>query len=134
MEGVDFKEVCSPIIKHAFIIMILALIAVKDMKLNQLYVKTTFLQGRLQEEILMCQLEGYEDLKKKDYVCLLKKSLYGPKQSLRQWYLGFDDFMVSNGFRRCNYDSCVYFKMINNSIYVYLLLYVDDTLLASKDR
>ena len=82
----------------------------------------------------MSQLEGYEDPKKKDYVCLLKKSLYGLKQSPRQWYLKFDEFMVSNGFMRCNYDCCVYFKMINGSVYVYLLLYLDDMLLASKDR
>lgn len=82
----------------------------------------------------MCQLERYENPKKKDYVCLLKKSLYGLKQSPRQWYLGFDDFMVSNGFRKCNYDYCVYFKMVNSNVYVGLLLYVDDMLLTSKDR
>ena len=114
--------------------MILALTAVEDMELDQLNVKTAFLHGRLQEEILMCQLEGYENPKKKDYVYLLKKSLYGLKQSPRQWYLRFDDFMVSNRFRRCNYDCYVYFKLVNSSVYVCLLLYVDDILLASKDR
>ncbi|GJX28379.1 retrovirus-related pol polyprotein from transposon TNT 1-94 [Tanacetum coccineum] len=43
-------------------------------------------------------------------VCLLTKSLYGLKQSRRQWYKRFDVYMVSNGFSRSNYDSCVYFK------------------------
>ena len=83
-EGVDFKKVFSPVVRHASIIVILALISVEDMKLNQLDVKTAFLHRRLQKEILMYQLEGYEDPKKNDYVCLLKKSLYGLKQSLRQ--------------------------------------------------
>ncbi|KAH9668238.1 hypothetical protein KPL70_021339 [Citrus sinensis] len=133
-EGVDFQEVFSPVVRHASIRVILALTAVEDMELDQLDVKTAFLHGRLQEEIFMSQPEGYEDPKKKNCVCLLKKSLYGLKQSPRQWYLRFNEFMVSNGFMRCNYDCCVYFKKINTSVYVYLLLYVDDMLLASKDR
>ncbi|GKA08192.1 retrovirus-related pol polyprotein from transposon TNT 1-94 [Tanacetum coccineum] len=43
-------------------------------------------------------------------VCLLKKSLYGLKQSPRQWYKRFDVYMISNGFSRSSHDSCVYFK------------------------
>lgn len=42
--------------------------------------------------------------------------------------------MVSNGLKKCNYDCCVYFKLMKGSVYVYLLLYVDGMLLASKDR
>ena len=54
--------------------------AVHDMELDQLDVKTTFFYGRLQEEILMVQPEGYLDLERPEHVCLLKKSLYGLKQ------------------------------------------------------
>lgn len=41
---------------------------------------------------------------------------------------------MSNGLKKCNYDCCVYFKVMKGSFYVYLLLYVGDMLLASKDR
>ena len=54
------------------------------MELDQLDVKTTFLHGRLQKEILMTQPKGYVSFEHPDHVCLLKKSLYGLKQSLRQ--------------------------------------------------
>jgi hypothetical protein len=57
-------------------------------------------------------------------LCRLKKSLYDLKQSLREWYKRFDSFMISNGFHRSQYDSCVYLKCVNGSP-TCLLLYVD---------
>ncbi|KAH9680636.1 Integrase catalytic domain-containing protein [Citrus sinensis] len=133
-EGVDFKEVFSPVVRHASIRVILSLTAVQDMELDQLNVKTAFLHGRLQEEIFMTQPEEYEDPNKPRHVCLLKKSLYGLKQSPRQWYLRFDEFMVIHGFMRCNYDCCVYYKLLKDDLYIYLLLYVDNMLIACKIR
>ena len=67
-------------------------------------------------------------------VYLLKKSLYGLKQSPRQWYLRFDEFMVSNGYLRSSYDSCVYIKWLANAVEIFLLLYVDDMLIEFFDR
>ena len=82
----------------------------------------------------MQQLEGYVVIGKEDIVCLLKKSLYGLKQSPRQWYLRFDNFMITHAFNRCSYDCCVYFKEISGEGMIYLLLYVDDMLIACHDR
>nr|GEV58197.1 hypothetical protein [Tanacetum cinerariifolium] len=48
-------------------------------------------------------IKGYEQGNK---VRLLKKSFYGLKQSHRQWYKRFDEYMLSNGFKHCNYDNC----------------------------
>lgn len=53
---------------------------------------------------------------------------------MRQWNKRFDDFMVKNEYCRSDYDSCVYYKEIENEVYVYLLLYLDDILIASKDK
>ncbi|GJV24693.1 retrovirus-related pol polyprotein from transposon TNT 1-94 [Tanacetum coccineum] len=66
--------------------------------------------------------------------CLLKKYLYGLKQSPRQWYKRFDVYMINNGFSRSSYDSCVYFKEFAPGMYIYLLLYVDDMLIACKRK
>jgi ATP-binding cassette subfamily B (MDR/TAP) protein 1 len=41
--------------------------------------------------------------------------------------------MLSHGFKRSKYDSCVYIKYANGSP-IYLLLYVDDMLIAAKSR
>nr|ABA96191.1 retrotransposon protein, putative, Ty1-copia subclass [Oryza sativa Japonica Group] len=96
-------------------------------------VKTAFLHGELEEEIYMDQPEGFIVPGKEDYVCKLKRSLYGLKQSPRQWYKRFDSFMLSHGFKRSEFDSCVYIKFVNGSP-IYLLLYVDDMLIAAKSK
>ena len=85
-EGIDFNELFSPVLKHNFIWALLALVTFHDYELVQLDVKTAFLHGELEEEIYMSQPEGFKVLGREDQVCQLKKSLYGLKQSPRQWY------------------------------------------------
>ena len=78
------------------------------------------------------QPKGFEAKGNIDLVCKLKKSLYGLKQSPRCWYKRFDDFIKKIGFIRSLYDPCVYYKRLTDGSLIYLLLYVDDMLLASK--
>ncbi|GJT85069.1 retrotransposon protein, putative, ty1-copia subclass [Tanacetum coccineum] len=127
--GIDYNEVFSLVVRHTSIRVILAMTACKDYELEQLDVKMTFLHGNLEEVIYMRQTLGYEQGNK---VCLLKKSLYSLKQSPRQWYMRFDEYMLNNGFKRNSYDSCVYYKSYAPG--EYLLLYVDDMLIACKSK
>ena len=117
--------------KHSSIRTLLSIVAMHDYELEQLDVKTAFSHGELEEDIYMDQPEGFVVPRKENLVCRLKKSLYGLKQSPRQWYQRFDSFMISPGFKRSDYDSCVYLKTIEGSTN-YLLLYVDDMLIAQK--
>ena len=82
-KGIDFNEVFSPVVKHTSIRVLLAMVAMYDMELEQLDVKTAFLHGNLEEVIYMDQPEGFQIEGKEDQVCRLKKSLYGLKQSPR---------------------------------------------------
>ena len=43
---------------------------------------------------------------KKKLVFKMKENMYGMKQTSKQWYLKFDNFMRSSGFRRCEVDHC----------------------------
>jgi hypothetical protein len=69
--------VFSPVIKHSSIRALLGIVAMHD--LEQLGVKTAFLHGDLEKEIYMDQLEGFIVSGKENFVCKLKKSLYGLK-------------------------------------------------------
>ena len=122
----------SPVVKYSLIRALLALVAMKDMKFHQLDVKNAFLHGDLDEEIYMKQPKGFEVIGKEDYVCRLEKSLYGLKQSPRQWYRKFDAFMIAHNFAHSSYDSCVYMRSTSVGSLMYLVLYLDDMLVACK--
>nr|GFA94227.1 retrotransposon protein, putative, Ty1-copia subclass [Tanacetum cinerariifolium] len=128
---IDYNEVFSLVVRHTSIRVIHALTACKDYKLEQLDVKTTFLHENLEEVIYMRQPPRYKQGNK---VCLLKKSLYGLMQSPRQWYRRFDEYMLSNEFKRSSYDSCVYYMSYAPGEYICLFLYVDDMLIACKSK
>ena len=69
----------SPVVKHSSIRTFFSIIAMHDLEHEQLDVKTAFLHGELEEEIYMDQPEGCIVPGKENYVCKLKKSLYGLK-------------------------------------------------------
>jgi hypothetical protein len=70
-------------------------------------------------------MEGKERMR-----CRLKKSIYGLKQASRQWYFKFDRTIRNFRFKENIEDNYVYAKF-KNGRYIFLILYVDDILLAS---
>ncbi|CAL5374326.1 unnamed protein product [Camellia sinensis] len=132
-EGVDYEETFSPVVRFASIRLILAIVAQLDLEPYQMDVKTAFLNGELDEEIYMDQPEGFVAVGQERKVCKLQRSIYGLKQSSRQWNLRFHRAIVSNGFTMIDEDHCVYVKR-SKDIFLILSLYVDDILLAGNDK
>jgi hypothetical protein len=80
VQGVyNFEESFSPVAKMEAIKLILAYVCSKRIKVYQMDVKSTFLNGELEEEFYIKQPEGFLLSERKDYVCRLKKALYGLK-------------------------------------------------------
>ena len=97
-------------------------------------VKTVFLHGQLDESIYMEQPPGFKEPQSNGKVYLLQKLFYELKQSLRQWYKQFDTIMRSIELSRCDHDSCINVKSLDDGTRMYLLLYIDDMLIACKSK
>ncbi|XXG71992.1 hypothetical protein AAC387_Pa07g1189 [Persea americana] len=131
-EGIDFKETFSPVSLKDSFRTIMALVAHLDLELRQMDVKTAFLNGYIDKTIYMAQPENFESGDRKNMVCKLTKSIYGFKQASRQWYHKFHQVIISFGFETNAVDNCVYHKF-SGSKHIFLVLYVDDILLAAND-
>ncbi|KAL9268844.1 Retrovirus-related Pol polyprotein from transposon RE1-like protein [Drosera capensis] len=106
--GIDCGETFSPVVKLATIRTVLSIALSYGWPLHQLDVKNAFLRGDLHETIYMHQPLGYLDPEFPFHVCLLKKSLYGLKQSPRAWYKRFADFVATIGFSNSRCDTSLF--------------------------
>ena len=70
--------------------------------------------------------------KERNTWCVNLRDQYGLKQASRQWYLKFNDIIVSFGFKENTVDRCIYLK-VSGSKFIILILYIDDILLATND-
>jgi hypothetical protein len=67
-------------------------------------VKTTFLNGKIEQEVFVEQPEGCVLHNKDTHVCKLRKALYGLKQVPRVWYDRIDGFLKSLDFQKSDVD------------------------------
>ena len=130
-KGVDFKEIFSLVSTKDSFGIIMALVAHFDLELHQMDVKTTFLNGDLNQTVDMQQPEDFCISGNEELVCNLKRSIYDLKQASRQWYPKFDE-VTSMRFEENKVDQCIYLK-VSGRKFIFLVLYVDDILLASND-
>jgi hypothetical protein len=92
VEGLDFREVFAPVAHLETIRILLAFTASKGFKLYQMDMKSTFLNGVIQEKIYVRQLPGFENPKYPNRVYKFLKALYGLKQALQTWYVRLKTF------------------------------------------
>ena len=80
----------------------------------------------------MSQPKGFVVEGKENLGWRLKKSIYGLKQASKQWYLKIDETIRKFGFKKNKEDNdiCAKFK---NGKFIFLILYVDEILLANND-
>lgn len=83
-----------------------------DWLLYQLDVKNAFLHSDLEEEVFIQQLPRYVAEGESDKVCLLKKPIYGLKQSPQAWFNKFSNLLTQFGFSRTvsDYSICEVLK------------------------
>ena len=82
-ECINYKETFSLISTKESFRVIMAIVAYFDLKLYQMDVRTTFLNGDLSEDVYMIQPFGFEVARNENMVCKLRKSIYSLKQASR---------------------------------------------------
>ena len=66
--------------------------------IQQVEVMSAFLNGDLEEEVYMCQPQGFQVPGREHLVCRLQKALYGLKKAPRAWYIKIDTYLGEQGF------------------------------------
>jgi hypothetical protein len=132
-KGTDYHETFAPTANMSSIRTVAQIAAQNDLILHQMDVKTAYLNADIDCEIYMEQPEGFEQKGGNDetFVWKLNKSLYGLKQSGRNWNKMLDKHFSDNGFVQSPSDHCVYTKTKNDDMTV-VLVWVDDIIIGAK--
>ena len=94
-------------------------------------VKTTFLNGDIEEEFYIEQLDGFVIHEKASHVYMLEKALYGLKHAPRAWYEKIQGYLMSLGFKKRVVDPNLYYHIVSDDFFI-LVLYDDELLLTSS--
>lgn len=123
--GVDYSETFSPVIRFTNLRLLLAMTVELDLEADHLDVETAFLNGDIDEQIFMTQPEGFIEPGSENKVCLLKKAVYGLKQSAKLWYEKAHNVLLELNFVQSKIEPCIFFKNFADSLII-IALYVDD--------
>ena len=129
--GMDYTDTYSPVVRLETIRAILSLAVSQDWDIQQMDVKGAYLNGILKEEVFMEQPQGYED--GTDRLCRLIKTIYGLKQSGREWNHELNKALENKGFNRLYSDPCTYIRKTGDIIEI-ITVWVDDLLLFTNNE
>ena len=124
-------DIYSPVAKNQTLKILFSYCCQNSLIIEQMDVETAFLNGKLTTEVYVNQHKGYEDGSNR--VLKLSKALYGLRESPRDWYECFDEYVTKFGFRKNNVDLCL-FSLEKGDNIIYLSIYVDDLLISGKDK
>jgi hypothetical protein len=122
--GIDYDLTFAPVTSKSTLRTLLAGMVHNKMFARQLDIKTAFLNGVLEEELYMVQPKGFEVAG--GLVCKLLKSLYGLKQSPRQWSEEVRRVLRLEGFTPSHADPALFIRLEPDGTLSWVLTYVDD--------
>ncbi|GJW55791.1 putative ribonuclease H-like domain-containing protein [Tanacetum coccineum] len=132
-EGIDYKEVFSPVARIEAIRLFLAYASFMGFLVCQMDVKSVFLYGNIEEEVYVTQPPGFKDPNHPDKVYKVVKVLYGLHQAPRAWYETLDNYLLGNGFKRGKIDHTLFIKKQKGDILL-VHVYVDDIIFGSTNK
>ena len=128
VKGLDFNQVFSPVVHFETVHLMLALAALENWYITGLDVRSTYLYGKLDEEIYMEQPEGFAVPRQERKVLHLWHALYGLKQVGLAWWRTLDESLKELGFERLKSEAGIFFYKKKGTNMVVGIIYVDDAL------
>ena len=113
--------------------MFLSFSSFQHFKFYQIDAKSSFLNGDLEEEFYIEQLEGFILGNDEKLVCKLRKALYGLKKAPQAWYYRLDKYLQQQGFTKGSTDSKLYTKIEDDKLLI-IVVYVDDIIFGSIEE
>ncbi|WVZ93474.1 hypothetical protein U9M48_039449 [Paspalum notatum var. saurae] len=132
-EGIDYVETFTPVARLEAIRILLAFAASKGFKLQQMDVKSAFLNGFIEEKVYVRQPPGFESARFSDRVYKLRKALYGLKQAPRAWYARWKSFLLKSGFVMGSVDKTL-FLLSRGGDNLIVQIYVDDIIFGGSSH
>eukprot|EP00253_Pinus_taeda_P036015 PITA_36015 len=132
-EFIDFEETFAPIARLEAIRMFLALSSFQKFKVYQMDVKSSFLNGDLEEEVYIEKPKGFILGNNAKLVCKLRKVIYGLKQAPRAWYYHLDKCLHQQGFSKGSVDNNLYTKIDTDKLLI-IVVYVDDIIFGGNEE
>ena len=133
VEGIDYGETFAPVARLESIRLLIAYASHHNFKLQQMDVKSAFLNGPINELVYVKQPPGFEDPYFPDHVYQLDKALYGLKQAPRAWYDYLTELLQDRGFEVGIIDPTLFTKKVKGELFV-CQLYVDDIIFGSPNK
>jgi hypothetical protein len=120
-EGISFSETFAPVARYYSIRVMISIVAELGWKIHHMDVKTTFLNGVIEEEVYIEQPEGSKVHIRASHVCRLKRVLYGLKQAPCAWYSRIDSYLLGMGFTKSEVDSILYYILVKGEPLILVL-------------
>jgi hypothetical protein len=130
VEGLDYGQTFAPVAKFALFCAALAIAAKRDWEVHQMDVKAAYLNGRLEEDIFMKPLPGFDI--PEGMVLKLIKAVYGTKQGGQVWYEDIRQTLREMGYECIEADHVVFVCQQNGALSI-IILYVNDITMAGDD-
>ncbi|KFD64813.1 hypothetical protein M514_23025 [Trichuris suis] len=132
MQGRDYDETFASVVRHETVRIVFAVAAITELHVRHVDVNTAYLNGELDEELFLEPPPGFEQPGVDRKVLRLRRSLYGLKQSARVWNQVATDALRKLGFQPNRADPCLFSRKEKDNSITYILLYVDDLLIAGS--
>ena len=138
VEGEDYFETSAPVARMSTLRTVFSIAAARDFELVSMDVDAAYLNAPVEEELYVSLPDDFSPTLGRPFVRRLRKSLYGLKQSGKNWYNELHEFLTNIPdltLTRSDVDPCLYVSRDEGGEPdLVIAVYVDDLAISGKEK